>query len=75
MTLKQKIISAYCSIAVLFGLYGWMFGQFKYRGLFYNLGRGLVWPVTIFPALGQIIGAVIIVAVVIAVLVFGKSRN
>lgn len=75
MTLKKKILLAYFSIAILFSVYGWLFGEFKYRGFSYNLGRGIVWPVTIFPALGEIIGAIIIVAVVIAVLIFGKNRN
>ena len=75
LTLKKKIFLAYFSIAFLFSIYGWLFGAFKYRGFFYNLGKGIVWPVTIFPALGEIIGAIIIVAVVVAVLIFGNKSN
>ena len=75
MTTKQKIISAYLFIALLFGTYGWLFGQFKYRGFFYNLGKGIVWPVTMFPALGIIISAIIILAFVVLIVIFGKNTR
>ena len=75
MTKKQKIISAYLFISLLFAIYGWLFGQFKYRSFFYNFGKGIMWPVTMFPALGGIISAIIIVMFVVAVLVFGQSNN
>ena len=75
MTTKQKIISAYLFIALLFGTYGWLFGQFKYRGFFYNLGKGIVWPVTMFPALGSIISAIIILAFVVLIVIFGKNTR
>ena len=64
---KQKLILAYCIIAILFGTYGWLFGQFKYHSFFYNMGRGIVWPVTVFPELGVIVGGIIIVAFVLLV--------
>jgi hypothetical protein len=75
LTLKQKIISAYFFVALLFGTYGWLFGEFKYRGFFFNLGKGVVWPVTMFPALGGIISAIVILAFVVAVLTFGRGNN
>jgi hypothetical protein len=75
MTTKQKITSAYLFVALLFGTYGWLFGQFKYRGFFFNLGKGMVWPVTMFPALGGIVTTIVILAFVIGVLLFGKSNN
>lgn len=60
MTLKQRLITGYLTIALLFGLYGWLFGDYNYRGLAYNLGRGITWPVTIFPALGWMIASIVI---------------
>lgn len=74
MTTKQKIVSAYVFVALLFTTYGWLFGQFKYRGFFYNLGRGIVWPVHIFPVLGTIVSAVVILALV-GLIVFSGSSN
>jgi hypothetical protein len=74
MTFKQKTIYTYFGIALLFSLYGWLFGPYSGRGFFYNLGKGIVWPVTIFPALGAVVGGIIMIAV-IAVLVFGNGRN
>ena len=74
MTFKQKAIFTYCGIALLFSVYGWLFGPYRGRGFFYNLGQGIVWPATIFPALGALVGGIIIVTV-IALLVFGNSRN
>jgi formate/nitrite transporter FocA (FNT family) len=58
----------------MFGLYGWLFGESNYRGFFFNIGRGFVWPTIIFPALGQIIGGIILVVVIIAVLIFVRKK-
>jgi integral membrane sensor domain MASE1 len=71
MSTKQKIISLYFFIAFLFALYGWLFGHLSYRGFAYNLGVGLVWPATIFPAFGAFLGTVIIVLFVITICVLG----
>lgn len=75
MTLKQRVISIYLALTALFGLYGWLFGQSSNKGLFYNLGKGFVWPTIIFPALGTTISTIVIVIVVILVLVFGKNTS
>ena len=69
MSKKQNIIIVYLIIGLIFGLYQWFFGPVASRGLIYNLGRGLVWPAVMFPALGQIIGAIIIVAVIAALVI------
>jgi len=72
VTFKQKAVSAYFLVALLFALYGWLFGAAKYRGFFYNLGQGVVWPVTVFPALGAFLGGLIILAVIGAVVFSGR---
>jgi len=74
--MKQKIIGGYVVIWLLFTIYGWLFGANSYKGFFFNLGSSLIWPAKIFPELGAAISAVIIVAMVIAVLIFGRdTRN
>jgi hypothetical protein len=60
MKRKHIVIAVYIGIAVLFGLYQWKFGDNGYRGLAYNLGRGLVWPFALFPSLGNFVGAIIL---------------
>jgi len=69
MSKKQTIITIYLVIGLLFGLYQWFLGPMAYKGLMYNLGRGLVWPALMFPAFGHAIGAIVIVVLVIVVLV------
>jgi hypothetical protein len=61
MSKKAKIISVYLAIGALFALYAWMFGANSYKGFAYHLGSGLVWPIMLFPGLGKLIGAGILV--------------
>lgn len=75
MTTKQKIFSVYFFIALLYTFYGWLFGSTKYASFFYNLGRGVVWPVHMFPVLGSIITAAIILALVAFAVFSGKNNN
>ena len=69
MSKKQKVITIYLVVGLLFGLYQWLWGEMAYKGLMYNMGRGVVWPVLMFPAFGQIVAGIIIVLVIAAVLV------
>lgn len=71
MKLKQRLILVYLGIGVLFALYQSYFGVNAYKGFAYNLGAGLVWPVTVFPSLGGIIGSLVIGAFVVVVLALG----
>lgn len=68
MSLKQKLIYGYLVIAVLFALYGWLFGDTSHKSFAANLGRGIVWPVLIFPSLGVIIGGAVLVVVFLFVM-------
>jgi len=61
MSKKAKIISVYLAIGVLFALYGWLFGDNSYKSFAYNLGTGIFWPLVMFPGLGKLIGAGILV--------------
>ena len=64
MKLKQFLIPAYLGIGLLFALYQWMFGITSYKGFWYAFGQGLVWPVVMFPAFGQIVLGIILVVVI-----------
>jgi hypothetical protein len=75
MTLKQKFFSSYFAIGVVVALYQWVVGPTAYRGFFYNLGRGIIWPAILFPVIGKIIGAIVIVAVVTYLTFFVKSPS
>ena len=75
MTTKQKLISAYCSIALLFALYGWLFGDEKARGFAYNFGKAIVWPTMIFPSMGVFIGGIIFLGVVVFITFYVKKKD
>lgn len=74
MKTSHIIITVYVVIAILFGIYGSLFGDYDYRGFMYNLGRGLVWPTIIFPSLGKIIGGIILLAVIGGAIIFAKKQ-
>ena len=71
MTNKQRTIALYLAIGLVYALYSWLFGHYSDKGLLYNVGRGLIWPACMFPFIGEILGAIILVAVLIAVIVLG----
>lgn len=75
MTFKQKLLYVYLAGIPLFTLYGWIAGPHRHRSFFYNLGVGLAWPITLFPQLGELIGMVLLVGLVLAVLIFGKRKD
>lgn len=62
--IKPNLITIYVVIGILYTFYGHFFGDYKYRGFAYNLGRGIVWPATMFPSVGSFLGGIIIIAVV-----------
>ncbi|PTQ87178.1 hypothetical protein [Agitococcus lubricus] len=75
MKLKQTLITAYVGIAILFGLYGSIWGQYDYKGFFYNMGRGLIWPAIMFPSLGKVIALILILAMLVGLTLFGKRSE
>jgi len=75
MKFKQMLATGYVSIAILFGLYSSIWGHYHYKGFFYNMGRGLIWPFVMFPALGQLLALFIIIAMLIGLTLFGKKAD
>ena len=61
MSTKKKIFVAYLVIGLLFGFFGYFFGDNSHKSLAYNMGQGIFWPTIIFPALKGAISALIIV--------------
>jgi len=39
------------------------------------MGRGLIWPFVMFPALGQLLALFIIIAMLIGLTLFGKKAD
>lgn len=64
MKLKHKLLLGYLAIGLLFAVYSTFFGDSANHSFAYNLGQGVVWPAVMFPGLGKIIGALVLVAFV-----------
>lgn len=74
MKIKHMLIAAYVGIGILTGIYSAIWGEYDYKGVAYNMGRGLFWPVVMFPSLGQVIALIVIVGFIAAVTLFGKGK-
>lgn len=62
--IKLMLVGIYASIGLLFAVYQHFWGYYNDKSFAYNLGQGIVWPAVMFPVVGQIIGGIIIIAVV-----------
>ena len=49
-------------------------GQYAYKGFFYNFGQGLVWPAVVFHSVGKALGGLIMLVVIGGLLAFGNRR-
>jgi len=54
--MKGTLIGGYLLIAILSGMWMWMWGDYEYRGFAYNMGRALVWPASFFQSDPEIDG-------------------
>ncbi|KAF1687970.1 hypothetical protein B1992_00590 [Pseudoxanthomonas broegbernensis] len=55
-------------------IYFEIFSRHSHDGFFANLGSAVVWPAVMFPALGRLIGGVLMLVVVTAILLHGRRR-
>lgn len=63
------------AVTVLIATFCFKFwGQFAYKGFFANLGRGLIWPAIVFPSVGKVLGALLLIVVIGGVLAFGRRQ-
>lgn len=60
MNIKGTFFLVYFMLAIATTIYGSIWGDFNYKGLAYNIGRGLVWPFIWFPTLGAIVGSLLL---------------
>lgn len=65
MTLKRKLIAGYGVIGLLVLLYQWIFVSGVSFGVAF--GKALVWPAVLIPGVGGFIGAIILIAVLVAI--------
>jgi hypothetical protein len=65
MTLKGKLIAGYGVMGLLVLLYQWIFVSGASFGV--ALGKALVWPAVLIPGVGAFIGAIILIAVLVAI--------
>lgn len=72
--MKKILMGGYFAIAFLSWIYLANWGAFAYRGWAYNFGRALVWPAIMFPAVGQILGAIVVLALVVFATFFMRRR-
>lgn len=56
----RAIAGIYGVLVIVFALYGSWFGANSHKGFWYNLGGAMVWPVTFFPSLGELITIVVV---------------
>jgi hypothetical protein len=69
--IKYGLLGLYAVIGLGFALYQ-HFATHDLHGFAYHLGQGLVWPAVMFPAVGKLIGGVIML-VVIGTLILANS--
>ncbi|RYY78823.1 MAG: hypothetical protein EOO69_08965 [Moraxellaceae bacterium] len=62
--IKLWLIGIYATIGFLFAIYQHFWGYYNYKSFAYNLGQGIVWPAVMFPSVGKIIGALLILGMV-----------
>ena len=72
---RDMLIGGYIIVGVLVTLYQWLLGPTAYQGFWFNLGKGVFWPTTIFPWLGQLVGGVIWIGIVIALFLFSRPTK
>lgn len=68
MKVKGILIGFYVFMIFCVAIYGTFWGDFSYKGFFYNLGRGIVWPLVIFPGLGKLVGGALLLLIVSAIM-------
>jgi hypothetical protein len=65
---RQIVLMVYLAIAMLFTVYGTFFGEDHHRGFFFNFGKSLVWPFLLFPVVGKLVGAILLVIFIVLLL-------
>ncbi len=75
MTFKQKLFAGYFVIGLLFAIYESQWGSGEYKSFAFNLGKGIVWPVVMFPEFGAIVTGIIWMVIIGGVLFFANNKS
>jgi hypothetical protein len=70
----KYLIGLYGVTVLIAAIYFDIWGRYAYKGFFYNLGQGLIWPAVVFPSVGKMIGGLIWIVVIFCLLVFVRRR-
>ena len=54
----------YAILIVVFAIYGTWWGDYAFKGFWFNFGRAMIWPVIVLPGLGKLIGAALLLGFV-----------
>lgn len=60
----KYLVGFYTLLIIPFAVYGTFWGEYAYKGFAYNLGRSVIWPAILFPIIGKILGAIVLVALI-----------
>ncbi|WP_024889811.1 hypothetical protein [Luteimonas huabeiensis] len=71
----KKIVVCYVVLILPFWIYLANWGASAYRGAAYNLGRAVFWPGVLWPALGQMVGGVIVIGLLLYATLFMRTRR
>lgn len=64
--LKIFLISLYLGIGLIYAIYQNFFGKLYYKDFAYHIGKGLVWPASMFPSFGKAVGVLIVIGVILS---------
>lgn len=67
----KYVIGLYGATVLIAMIYFNFWGQYAFKGFAYNLGRAVLWPTVAFPSFGALLGALVLIAVLLAL----KSRR
>jgi len=66
MSKKPILLGLYLVITVLVWIYQIWWGPMASASAMHNLGRALMWPFMLFPALGNVVGSIILLLIIVA---------
>ena len=66
------VLGVYVLMIFVFAIYGNWWGDYAYKGFFFNFGRSLIWPLTMLPGLGKAVGLLVFLGF-IGFLTFGRK--
>lgn len=60
----RLFVTLYVILIVVFAIYGTWWGDYAFKGIWFNLGRAVIWPAILLPSFGKLIGALVLIGIV-----------